>query len=524
MHITQNNIFDALSNIEHVSMIPAGKIFHFQQMSLLLPDEKLFDPATLYICESGTLPQKTDLLTNDICIVCIGSTDALRNYSATHEVSIIAVSDRYSLIYVVNIIFTMFNDLTKWSYQMNAAISDHIELRCIMDYSLPVFSGTLMMLVNSSFHIVASSNNNVANNEYLQNLLDTGDLSENFIISLSSDGHLKESPLAVYIVSPNCFGCPYALFPFFRNRIFYGFTIVFYTEQSAPSSGQLELFTYFSKKIRNYYLQEIHIHSGISTPLESLIDDLLTDPENKHLNLIGRARSLLLPTDDTYRIGVIQFQEYSISQAEHLLQKLKQDIKLPCHKILIHNNSILMLMHGDLTEQNIQELYQGSINALGIYLDLYSAYAGFSFPSFPLKKINVAYNQAISAINYGLMLLPEDKIYFYSTFYIYELLGNFSNRHDLNDIYINKLDALVDSEDSQFDNLHLLKTYLLSDRSISTTARLMHLHRNSVIYRLNKIQDYLSLNLDDENVRLHLMISFKILDLKNGYIEHLSTS
>lgn len=41
------------------------------------------------------------------------------------------------------------------------------------------------------------------------------------------------------------------------------------------------------------------------------------------------------------------------------------------------------------------------------------------------------------------------------------------------------------------------------------------MHRNSVIYRIQKIQDILALDLDDPDVRLRLMISFKILEMTN---------
>ena len=61
--------------------------------------------------------------------------------------------------------------------------------------------------------------------------------------------------------------------------------------------------------------------------------------------------------------------------------------------------------------------------------------------------------------------------------------------------------------------------YLLTERSISSTAKIMHMHRNSVIYRLNKIQEILGLDLNDPDVRLRLLISFKILELQSGHIQ-----
>ena len=39
------------------------------------------------------------------------------------------------------------------------------------------------------------------------------------------------------------------------------------------------------------------------------------------------------------------------------------------------------------------------------------------------------------------------------------------------------------------------------------------MHRNSIIYRLQKIQDFLEINMEDPDVRLRLMVSFRILEM-----------
>ena len=64
-----------------------------------------------------------------------------------------------------------------------------------------------------------------------------------------------------------------------------------------------------------------------------------------------------------------------------------------------------------------------------------------------------------------------------------------------------------------YSNLQLLYYYISSERNISLTAKKAHMHRNSIIYRLRKIQDMLEIDLDDPDVRLRLMISFKILEM-----------
>lgn len=43
----------------------------------------------------------------------------------------------------------------------------------------------------------------------------------------------------------------------------------------------------------------------------------------------------------------------------------------------------------------------------------------------------------------------------------------------------------------------------------------MNMHRNSVIYRLQRINDSLNLDLGDPDVRFRLMLAFKVLSRKN---------
>ena len=62
-------------------------------------------------------------------------------------------------------------------------------------------------------------------------------------------------------------------------------------------------------------------------------------------------------------------------------------------------------------------------------LKICHGYAGFSTASFPLMKLNIAYQQALTAVRYGTMLNPDKGIYFYSHYYIYEMLDEYKKRY-----------------------------------------------------------------------------------------------
>ena len=103
------------------------------------------------------------------------------------------------------------------------------------------------------------------------------------------------------------------------------------------------------------------------------------------------------------------------------------------------------------------------------------------------------------------------------------MLEHYSETMPLEDTYTHYLDRLLDDCGSASSNAKLLYYYLCLERNISLVAKQVHMHRNSVIYRVQKIHDMLSLDLDDPEVRLRLLISFKILEMA-GRIPHWEVS
>ena len=55
--------------------------------------------------------------------------------------------------------------------------------------------------------------------------------------------------------------------------------------------------------------------------------------------------------------------------------------------------------------------------------------------------------------------------------------------------------------------------YLKKERSQSETAAALNLHRNSLTYRLQRINELLDEDLNDEDTRFHMLLSFKFLSL-----------
>ena len=65
------------------------------------------------------------------------------------------------------------------------------------------------------------------------------------------------------------------------------------------------------------------------------------------------------------------------------------------------------------------------------------------------------------------------------------------------------------------NNLEVLYVYLMNERRASETSSTLHMHRNNVLYRINRIEEMLKVDLNDRVVRLNLITSFLMLRCSN---------
>ena len=76
--------------------------------------------------------------------------------------------------------------------------------------------------------------------------------------------------------------------------------------------------------------------------------------------------------------------------------------------------------------------------------------------------------------------------------------------------------------DKNTNNCEVLYTYLLNERRATETANSLHMHRNNVVYRINRIEEMLGISLDDKTTRLNLTMSYLMLRYSGFLQEHRS--
>ncbi len=135
--------------------------------------------------------------------------------------------------------------------------------------------------------------------------------------------------------------------------------------------------------------------------------------------------------------------------------------------------------------------------------------ASDSFAS--LDDLDEALRQAKAAVAFARRLGPDRGLAVYNNYKLQDLLGQAGRHLELGNFCSNTLFELRawDAE-HQTEYERTLKTYLLCGQSILATAQQMFIHKNTVIYRINKLKEQFGVDFGDCGQISHLYCSFLI--------------
>lgn len=141
--------------------------------------------------------------------------------------------------------------------------------------------------------------------------------------------------------------------------------------------------------------------------------------------------------------------------------------------------------------------------------------AGASGPAQSLSEWPRVYNEALQAMQLG-KRLNLDHIVEFNSLGVYRLLGQLEELGQVKEFTQQVIGPLV-----QYDKQHrssLVQTidaYFEHHGNISQTAETLYIHRNTLLYRLERIQELTEHDLNQSNMRLALHLALKIWQLRS---------
>ncbi|MEH7202717.1 MULTISPECIES: helix-turn-helix domain-containing protein [Bacillus] len=171
--------------------------------------------------------------------------------------------------------------------------------------------------------------------------------------------------------------------------------------------------------------------------------------------------------------------------------------------VLMEENGSLPEVSGSLSSflKQLQKLVKLQVN--------HTISFGVSLTACLIPHLSEGYNEALEALQTGHLSSRTEYIQFYQAKDVPDLLKLIPIK-DM--ITFHQLHLHPLSEPSQADQslLHTLSVYLETHCHISETAKRLSIHRNTVIYRLEKCEELLRISLKDPDATLRLRLAFRI--------------
>ena len=150
--------------------------------------------------------------------------------------------------------------------------------------------------------------------------------------------------------------------------------------------------------------------------------------------------------------------------------------------------------------------------ALEQFLAANQLVAGVSFRFSDLSRAREYFRQALDAIGVGQRMAPDQRFHRLRDLVVYELFSICNLSLDLQKYVLPELRLLAEYDcQHQTELYQTLYQFFQCGLSRADTAKQLHIHRNTLLYRLEKIQEITGLTWDGDAL-LNCLLSFRLLN------------
>jgi len=229
----------------------------------------------------------------------------------------------------------------------------------------------------------------------------------------------------------------------------------------------------------------------------------------------------------SYRVAIVSMEGVQHCEDDQMMTGMKQvfynsvssaasDSRHRAISYLVNKTVILLLL-------NEKDRYTN----LSIFADMIRENCKKNFPdqSFNVSmgdvytefsQIRRSYQEAEKALTAARAEGSTDTNVFYSDIGAYKLLTEIENRELLNHYYLDTLGKLEQYDLQNNSNyMEILYAFLQEDGSYIQTASRLFMHRNTLLYKINKIHEILNADVSDPKVRFEINLGFMVKKILN---------
>ena len=222
-----------------------------------------------------------------------------------------------------------------------------------------------------------------------------------------------------------------------------------------------------------------------------------------------QAKGFGIPSDGKYALFLIKAKHEMSANAYEILKQLFP-VQLYNYIVKIEDDTAAVINYvRDIDNHDIAKCIHDTLNTEAMM------YVGVSYSekSYSLEELNEAYTKASRAMSIGKMF------YYQKSIYIFEQMGTgemiYSLDNDTCNRFLNSIKGRDELEKFDSELMHTVDCFLENNLNIAETSRQVHMHRNTLIYRIEQIQKKTGLDIRSFDDAMTFRLASMVLKLKN---------
>lgn len=397
---------------------------------------------------------------------------------------------------VFNDIMDIFDQCNNWSDYMRENL-ENLTIQELLNEGKKML-GDLIYLGDPSFYVYAqaSSEDTIFNNQDIEKILSENTISIEAISLVNQHDEIRRYNKHSYSLEIPDKHMKGAVRNLFSNGQFEGWLVHQIQEDSSITPCDMDFQDELGDIIERW--MDIHQERNEMLGQSGIFLNILNGTYSNQTEIFRRLSVFQWNNGDHFQ--VIAFKALSTKSLQEIILGRNLSIEFKKAYTLRYQNTLYMIRNLDKDDKGtftsrLQATLKSADYACGqspVFTNIFSLQEN-------LRLSNVAVQYAIQSdtpiCTFEDAALP----------YCFSLI----NENSLTNVAHPAISILLD-----YDRCHktvmydTLKEFLNYERNLIKTATALHIHRSTLIYRIERIQKLTGLDLDDKSLRLHLMISY----------------
>jgi len=322
------------------------------------------------------------------------------------------------------------------------------------------------------------------------------------------------------------------VYPIIYEKKLYGFITVW---ETVGRIGELDLTAIeHAATVAGLEILKTKATSEMSQRLRSdFFNDYLTGQIKSKEVLIKRGVPYGINANTSYLCMILDIDNFGriyledLAANDYQVQQIKKRLSYLVDEAISHNyGKAVTFSHSDQVailvpkcelssgaKEVIRQLAIDVKNHIYKHMDNFSVSIGVGTLEEALL-VHKSYTNAIEALKLGALTKQKhDSLLFFEDFFVEHLLSSIYKNKLIN-FFNDTIAPLVSfDEKNKMDLVKTLATYFQCNYNLTEASKVMYIHRNTFTYRLEKIKEILSMDINDYNNRLKLQLALKLKDI-----------